>query len=270
MKPGGPWSVKGIEPEVRETAKSAARRAGKTLGEWLNQVIMETGQELDTADILRNSEAWADLQAKAPWSEVVDDLAQKFEASEERHNALLKNIDLAIGGLAEKLNQRSAAEADRQLDPEDFREVSERIDELETQSKRALSKDDLVTVEKAMSNVALVLDASERLDEALATLEAGSQSGQEADAQTDILNTISDDMARLDDRLRDTHDRSEQALENVHRNISSIITRLDESDTLTNDALISSIARTETSLTDVTNRLGAIEAHENGRTSHSG
>lgn len=41
MKPGIPWSVKGIEPEAREAAKLAARRAGLTLGEWLNSVIFD-------------------------------------------------------------------------------------------------------------------------------------------------------------------------------------------------------------------------------------
>jgi len=34
-----PWSVKGVEPEAREAAKIAARRAGLTLGQWLNQTI---------------------------------------------------------------------------------------------------------------------------------------------------------------------------------------------------------------------------------------
>ncbi len=41
MKPGIPWSVKGIEPTARELAKDAARRSGQTLGEWLNSVISE-------------------------------------------------------------------------------------------------------------------------------------------------------------------------------------------------------------------------------------
>ena len=41
MKSGIPWSVKGIEPDVREAAKDAARRSGLTLGEWLNAAIME-------------------------------------------------------------------------------------------------------------------------------------------------------------------------------------------------------------------------------------
>ena len=45
MKPGIPWSVKGIEPEVREAAKYAARRSGMTLGEWLNSVILDQADD---------------------------------------------------------------------------------------------------------------------------------------------------------------------------------------------------------------------------------
>lgn len=36
-----PWSVKGIDPDARDAAKEAARRAGMTLGEWLNTVIAD-------------------------------------------------------------------------------------------------------------------------------------------------------------------------------------------------------------------------------------
>jgi|GEM_PF-1216482 len=45
MRPVVPWSVKGIEPEAREAAKQAARRAGMTLGAWLNHVIMDNGTD---------------------------------------------------------------------------------------------------------------------------------------------------------------------------------------------------------------------------------
>jgi localization factor PodJL len=41
MKLGVPWSVKGIRPEARETAREAARRSGMSLGQWLNTVILE-------------------------------------------------------------------------------------------------------------------------------------------------------------------------------------------------------------------------------------
>jgi localization factor PodJL len=45
MKLGVPWSVKGIRPEARETARQAARRSGMSLGEWLNTTILEQAAE---------------------------------------------------------------------------------------------------------------------------------------------------------------------------------------------------------------------------------
>src|SRR3954470_5897092 len=45
MKLGAQWSVKGIRPEARETAREAARRSGMSLGEWLNTVILEQAAE---------------------------------------------------------------------------------------------------------------------------------------------------------------------------------------------------------------------------------
>ncbi|PZU94584.1 MAG: hypothetical protein DI527_03145 [Chelatococcus sp.] len=42
-----PWSVKGVDPRTRDAAKAAARRAGMTLGEWLDRKILdESGQEV--------------------------------------------------------------------------------------------------------------------------------------------------------------------------------------------------------------------------------
>lgn len=51
MKPGIPWSVKGIEPETREAAKDAARRSGMTLGEWLNSMILDSADGSEPASV---------------------------------------------------------------------------------------------------------------------------------------------------------------------------------------------------------------------------
>lgn len=40
-----PWSVKGIEPDVRELAKDAAKQAGMTLGQWLNRTIRSAASQ---------------------------------------------------------------------------------------------------------------------------------------------------------------------------------------------------------------------------------
>ena len=45
MKFGVPWSVKGIRPEARETAREAARRSGMSLGDWLNSVIIQQAEQ---------------------------------------------------------------------------------------------------------------------------------------------------------------------------------------------------------------------------------
>jgi len=47
MRPGNPWSVKGIQPATRQAAKEAARRHGMTLGQWLNHVILDSSEGAD-------------------------------------------------------------------------------------------------------------------------------------------------------------------------------------------------------------------------------
>lgn len=68
MKPGAPWSIKGVDSDAREVAKAKARAADMTLGQWLNRAIAEAdkpqaatpapaaqpqGSSLDTARLMR-------------------------------------------------------------------------------------------------------------------------------------------------------------------------------------------------------------------------
>ncbi len=41
MKFGVKWNVRGVQPRARDTAREAARRSGVSVGEWLNNVIIE-------------------------------------------------------------------------------------------------------------------------------------------------------------------------------------------------------------------------------------
>jgi localization factor PodJL len=47
MKSGGPWNLRGLRPETREAARDAARRSGMSVGEWLNSVIQQGGNDDD-------------------------------------------------------------------------------------------------------------------------------------------------------------------------------------------------------------------------------
>jgi localization factor PodJL len=46
MNKAAPWSIKGVDFDARDAAKEAARRAGMSLGEWLNDVISEQARDL--------------------------------------------------------------------------------------------------------------------------------------------------------------------------------------------------------------------------------
>jgi localization factor PodJL len=45
MKHGVPWNVKGIPPEVRDSARKAARMSGMSVSEWLNSAILDRAAE---------------------------------------------------------------------------------------------------------------------------------------------------------------------------------------------------------------------------------
>jgi localization factor PodJL len=47
MKSGGPWNLRGLRPEAREAVRTAARRSGVSVGEWLNDVIEPDDEDND-------------------------------------------------------------------------------------------------------------------------------------------------------------------------------------------------------------------------------
>ena len=112
MPPVAPWSVKGIDPRARALAKSAARREGMTLGEWLNRVILDDGVS-DTA------KDWDDQLSRFPGfgggdgggsdsddalSELVQRLSDRLEASERRSTQALSHIDQSVTAISRRLD----------------------------------------------------------------------------------------------------------------------------------------------------------------------
>ena len=40
-----PWQVKGVSPEAREAVKQAARKSGKSIGQWVNDTLHRVAVE---------------------------------------------------------------------------------------------------------------------------------------------------------------------------------------------------------------------------------
>lgn len=133
MKPGIPWSVKGIDSEAREAAKHAARRSGMTLGEWLNTVIREQADENEPQPPLqpqrqpRSRNAMQDIQDK------LDHLSDQLTRMVHREQ------DTAAGRYYERARPAhdnsladilARVEASERQTAESFAEVGERLETL--------------------------------------------------------------------------------------------------------------------------------------------
>jgi hypothetical protein len=75
------WSVRGVTPETRLTLEQAARRAGKTLGQYLNEEVHQfAAQQLQPAPAPAVPPATTDLQAQVHYlRQLVENLAAMLD-----------------------------------------------------------------------------------------------------------------------------------------------------------------------------------------------
>src|SRR5262249_30568847 len=106
MKSNIPWSVKGIDPEAREAAKIAARRAGMTLGEWLNTLILQGVEIPEGLAAQLAAEAAAEEHRHGPQDqdldedgEDVNDLQARLESLNRRLDASERQSAMAVSGI---------------------------------------------------------------------------------------------------------------------------------------------------------------------------
>lgn len=127
MKPGIPWSVKGIDSEAREAAKHAARRSGMTLGEWLNTVIREQAED-------------GEPRRPAPRNAALDIQSKLDHLSEQLTRMANRDQDTAAGRFYERARPAPAehsladilarVEASERQATESFAHFGERLDSL--------------------------------------------------------------------------------------------------------------------------------------------
>ena len=153
MSAAAPWSVKGIEPRAREIAKDLARRSGMTLGEWLNTMIMEDGDDEEGVVPLSRRPHAADSYERRgrsrrvddaygageePWQRLsasIDAIAGRLEAAERRSTVAIQGVDQAVSGLVRRLDSQdeSGRSYGRRLDDisEELREGHRRLRKFE-------------------------------------------------------------------------------------------------------------------------------------------
>jgi len=112
MPSGAPWSVKGIDPRARAIAKTAARREGMTLGDWLNRVILDDGPQAGAADWEERLSGYpgfggggGDGDDDDALRAVIRRLTDRLEASEQRSTLALTGVDQSVLALSRRLKR---------------------------------------------------------------------------------------------------------------------------------------------------------------------
>ena len=227
MSAAAPWSVKGIEPKAREIAKDLARRSGMTLGEWLNQMILDDEDDGVTplprrhqaaprddrrSRLRRLDDAYGRDETLDRVAASVEMIAERLEASERRSTTAITGVDQAVSGLVHRLDNVD----------EQFRTHGRRIDDIAEELReghRRLRRFETDTGPQTT-------EAFKKVETALGTL-AGRFYDLEERQRTGFIE------------LRGRADKAEDAVSRVSGSeiLSQVGARLDAAQSRTTDAL---------------------------------
>lgn len=171
-----PWSVKGVDPRTRDAAKAAARRAGMTLGEWLDHKLREesapeTPPPPEQLDIAALSERLARL------SQGQMDTAPQPQAPLPRDGAR-QEIDAVLAQAAqiEKMTRESNAKTVGALDS-----IARWI---QTAEKR-MSSGERAAAERQDRATSVIADAIKTMGDRLADIERRSTEASRVPARSE-------------------------------------------------------------------------------------
>lgn len=188
MKPGIPWSIKGIESETREAAKAAARRSGMTLGQWLNGMIQETAEPPQLVTEPRKSNKSrksakkersgkgkkGKKHARSDVDNRLSDLADQLSRMAETNQATAvsrfvdyddyEQVEETLTALVERMERSDHANR------ESFTSINDRLDGFDDKLASVVGQDDADEIEneeyraleKALRNIVEHIETSER------------------------------------------------------------------------------------------------------------
>jgi len=253
MSAGAPWSVKGIDPKAREIAKDLARRSGMTLGEWLNQMILEDGPEEESVvPFARRQPAYAGLDRRgrsrrlddeaARVADLLEAMSERIEAAERRSTLAISGVDQAVAGVLARLEAQQAEQlqqADRLASVlEDVRDGHDRLRRLERETPGSRPMEAVKALETALGKIAnQVYEGETRTRAALGEMQeelsgAARRVGRlEAEAPVDGSALVEGVVARIAERLERAEAETSAAVRALETSFAHLDQRLNAAET---------------------------------------
>jgi localization factor PodJL len=267
------WSVKGIDPKLREAAREAAARQGMSLGEYLNHALANhqpganASPQATPPRPVRSSRGLVQDEGEDDWSVApalrADDparLAQRLESIERRTQLAVTGLDRAVStidrsvlGLAARVEDAEAASteaAERMAEALDqFRAAGEtlsgklsRAEQIAAQSKAAFegARGEITDVRQRLERQVNVAEEVARRAEA-----AASYLTQEMEHRDSALKqTLSEARAVAEEAARQASEASADAVAELRRLQVELSDRLAETQTSTRRAIETAVAET--------------------------
>ncbi|MBX9747536.1 MAG: hypothetical protein K2X34_11580, partial [Hyphomonadaceae bacterium] len=264
------WSVKGIDPKVREAAREAAARQGMSLGEYLSQALAGSAttpaptatptpprprstRYLGTLDAESDDEWTVGARPHDP-----SRLAQRIESIERRTQLAVTGLDRAVStidrsvlGLAARIEDAEAAAtdaADRISEAlEQFRAAGETLsgklayaEQNAVESKYAYdsAKTEIDSVRERLEHQVSVAEEVARRAEAAASFLTGEMENGEGFA----AKTLAEARAIAEDAARQAAEASADAVQELRRLQEEMSERLAETETSTRRAIETAVA----------------------------
>ncbi|MEP1770064.1 MAG: peptidoglycan-binding protein [Anderseniella sp.] len=212
MKPGIPWSVKGIDGKAREIAKDAATSQGQTLGQWLNQKILDSASEdADTKPRATRKKAASSASARNSRSKTAAPSRGKADGKSKNQStpdesSIERKLDILVSRLSEMQEREAVTEktphalsaaAPATGDQASSKAMDLLLDRIEQGEQRA--QDGVKTLGKRVDKI------GDRLEEvALRPVETTARNVPGFSALEGAVRNIVDHIEKSDQQSRDT------------------------------------------------------------------
>ena len=210
MKPGIPWSIKGIESETREVAKAAAHRSGMTLGQWMNDMIQHGAQVQEARQV----------SYQAPMRETGRKPAKRHKKHKKSTARKITRIDNRLAELADQLmalsEQSQATAVNRFIGHEDEPAVGQALDAMIRRIERGETQ-----TRESFETVNARLDS---IDEKLSTYD---EDNQDPSKEFQALETA---LRNIVDHVETSEKRNRETLNNMQERMSEMSKRAEQAE----------------------------------------
>jgi localization factor PodJL len=264
MSQYGSWSVKGIDDRARAAAKEKARLKGVTLGDYINDLLLQGHSEAGPRDI-ETAEDFSPIPSMpAPSSNGIETLARRLESIEARSTLAITGIDQSVLGLLARLENSEnstsamAAEVDSMID--ELRETHEalqaKVQNIEADDTAQQNLEAMKSLEQALGKL-----ASHVYEESsLAQDEVSAVKGRVESGFAELSERVEGMEVKVETTLADAAKRVEKAVEQAELRAEGTSRHLSERFSAIESGVATKLSKVE----EVDTRVSAIEGDVSG------